>query len=232
MLTSTVNLITNKTCILYFSTGNNSSKSFSSKKKKTIAVQKLLFNKTLLEIRKTQLPFLISDGLKTDVSFENKIDSAVNQAFTKGYKNIILVGDDTPQLSANQLIKAAKSIDNNKVSVGPSTDGGAYLISFTQQHFNEGILKDLAWQTNQFYESLLLNITNQKLLFTKLSKFSDLDSKSDIRQFLQFKPFLKFTQVLYSLCVYQKVKAFYSIIIELGHQITLKYRGPPLAAKV
>lgn len=219
-----------QTCILYFTTGNNSNKSFSSKKKKTIAVQKLLFNKTLLEIRKTKLPFLISDGLKTDGSFENKIDCAVNHAFSKGYENIILVGDDTPQLSANLLIKAAHSLESNKLSIGPSADGGAYLISFTQQHFKEGILKALAWQTDQFYESLLLNITNQNLVFDKLTKFSDLDNESDVQQFLKFKPFLKFTQVLYSLYIYQKAHASYSILIELGHQIAICDRGPPLAA--
>ena len=219
-----------QTCILYFSTGNNSSKSFSSKKKKTIAVQKLLFNKTLLEIRKTKLPYLINHGLKTDVSFNEKIDSAVNEAFLRGFKKIILVGDDTPQLSANQLLKAAQNLENNKLSVGPSTDGGAYLISFTQKHFEEGVLKGLAWQTEQFYKSLLLNITNKKLVFNQLSKFSDLDSESDIQQFLQLKPFLKFTQVLFSLCIYQKIQAINTFFSELVHKIAFKDRGPPLVA--
>jgi len=233
-LLNAINLINashfHQTCILYFSTGNNSSKSFSSKKKKTIAVQKLLFNKTLLEIRKTKISFLISDGINKDASFAKKIDSAVNEAFLRGFKKIILVGDDTPQLSANQLLKAAQSLENNKLSVGPSTDGGAYLISFTQQHFKKGILKDLAWQTEQFYENLLLNIFNQKLAFTKLAEFSDLDTESDIQQFLKLKPFLKFTQVLYSLCIYQSIKNFFSLLIESGHQIAFKDRGPPLTA--
>lgn len=219
-----------QTCILYFSTGNNSSKSFSSKKKKTIAVQKLLFKKTLLEIRKTKISFLLSDGINKDASFAAKINIAVKQAFEKGYKKIILVGDDTPQLSANQLLKAAQSLENNKLSVGPSKDGGAYLISFTQQHFKEGILKDLAWQTNLFYENLLLNITNQKLDFTRLAEFSDLDTEADLQQFLKLKPFLKFTQILYSLCIYQKIQTFYSILIESRHKIAFRDRGPPLAA--
>ena len=219
-----------QTCILYFSTRNNSSKSFSSKKKKTIAVQKLLFKKTLLEIRKTNISFLISDGLNKDASFAEKIDSAINEAFLKGFKKIILIGDDTPQLSANQLLKAAQSLENNKLSVGPSTDGGAYLISFTQQHFKKGILKDLAWQTEQFYENLLLNIFNQKLAFTRLAEFSDLDTESDIQQFLKLKPFLKFTQVLYSLCIYQSINAFFCILIESGYQVAFQNRGPPFIA--
>jgi glycosyltransferase A (GT-A) superfamily protein (DUF2064 family) len=219
-----------QTCILYFSTGNNSSKSFSSKKKKTIAVQKLLFKKTLLEIRKTKISFLLSDGINKDASFADKIDCAINEAFLKGFKKIILVGDDTPQLSANQLLKAAQSLENNKLSVGPSTDGGAYLISFTQQHFKDGILKGLAWQTNQFYENLLLNISNQKLAFTRLAAFSDLNTEADLQQFLKLKPFLKFTQVLYSLCIHQKIQTYFSILIESGYQIAFQGRGPPLAA--
>ena len=218
-----------QTCILYFSTGNSSSKSFSLKKKKTIAVQKLLFNKTLLEIRKTKISFLISDGINKEASFAEKIDSAINEAFLRGFKKIILVGDDTPQLSANQLLKAALRLENNKLSVGPSTDGGAYLISFTQHHFKEGVLKDLAWQTDQFYENLLLNISHQKLAFTRLSEFSDLDTESDIQQFLKLKPFLKFTQVLYSLCIYQKIQTIYTFLIESGHKIAFQDRGPPLA---
>ena len=219
-----------QTCVLYFSTGNNSSKSFSSKKKKTIAVQKLLFKKTLLEIRKTKISFLISGGINKDASFAEKINIAVNEAFLKGFKKIILVGDDTPQLSANQLLKAAQNLENNKLSVGPSTDGGAYLISFGQQHFKEGILKDLAWQTDQFYENLLFNISNQRLAFTRLTEFSDLDTESDIQQFLKLKPFLKFTQVLYSLCIYQNIKTFFFILIELRHKTAFQDRGPPLAA--
>lgn len=230
MLTSTVNLITKKTCILYFSTGNNSSKSFSSKKKKTIAVQKLLFNKTLLEIRKTQLPFLISDGLKTDVSFENKIDSAVNQAFTKGYKNIILVGDDTPQLSAAQILNSAQSLKKNELSIGPSLLGGAYLISFNKQQYEDGILKNLAWQTAQFYESLLNNIVGNGLKFKVLTKFSDLNSEYDIQQFLQNNCALRFTKILRNLFQSRKRFEIISLYIDKGFFKFLQDRGPPLAA--
>lgn len=230
MPASSVNLIINKTCILYFSTGNNSSKSFSSKKKKTIAVQKLLFNKTLLEIRKTKLPYLISDGLDSKASFEEKIENAVNQAFDNGFDKIVLVGDDTPQLSAAQILNAAQSLAKNELSIGPSLLGGAYLISFTKQHYKDGILKNLAWQTSRFYESLLENIYFNNLNFKVLNKFSDLNSEKDIQQFLQNNCDLKISKVLQNLYISRKRAKIISLFIEEGFFKSLQDRGPPLAA--
>lgn len=230
MRASTINLTLNKTCVLYFSTGNNSSKSFSSKKKKTIAVQKLLFNKTLLEIKKTKLPYLISDGLNSKVSFEEKIENAVNQVFSKGFHKIILVGDDTPQLSAAQILSAAKSLEKNELSIGPSLLGGAYLISFSKQQYEDGILKNLAWQSSRFYESLLKNIIVNDYKFKALAKFSDLNSEYDIQQFLQNNCALKFSKVLQSLLQSRKRAEIISLFKEIGFFKSLPNRGPPLAA--
>jgi glycosyltransferase A (GT-A) superfamily protein (DUF2064 family) len=219
-----------QTCVLYFTSGANSSKCFSSKKKKNRAIQKVLFDNTLLEIRKTKLNYLVSDGNLNTGSFYEKINSAVTKAFSLGYKQIILVGDDTPQLSAKQILKAAQNLITDQLSIGPSEDGGAYLIAFDQSHFEDGLLQNLSWQTPEFYKALVNNIFLKKYSYETFSKFSDLDNAIDIENYLRKFSYLKFTQTLKNICVLIINQTTSVFLIEKGYHSSLPHRGPPVAA--
>lgn len=218
------------TCILYFTTGNTGTKSFSFQKNKNTAIQKTLFSKTLSEIRQSNISYVISDGKEIGGSFESRIKSAIGDVYKRGFQNIIIVGDDTPQLCANKLLLAAKQLEQSIISIGPSSDGGSYLIAFSKIHFASGILNNLDWQTDGFHQSLVTQIQISGFSLSILPILSDIDHSWDLFDFLKTSAFGKTGAILKSFIAKITCSAFKTIIIE---QVTLfihRDRGPPLSS--
>lgn len=215
-----------ETCILYFTTGNTSSKSFSLKQNQNVVIQKTLFKKTLAEIRQSGIAHVISDGKGSGETFESKIRSAINFVFEKGFQNIIVVGDDTPQLSTKKIILAANALKQNQISIGPSQDGGSYLIAFNQIHYKKDLLCNLGWQTANFHQSLISQIKLLDFQYNILSKLSDIDQAQDLLEFLKKYSFEKIGKILKSL-LFPFFPSFFKSLIIKNTTLTHRDRGPP-----
>ena len=217
-----------KTCILYFTTGNREVKSFSSKKKKSDAVQRLLFTKTLAEIKKSKLEYRVSDGSQYSNDLLSGLTSAVKDVFATGFENVIIVGDDTPDLSFLQLRKAANNLNQQKISIGPAKDGGAYLIAFNRFDFEQGILKNLTWHSTQFKEELLQNINSLQLSYEELAELEDLDSAVDLHIFLKKNSYSTFFNILKNV-IFSIQSGFRDVISYSSEYYIYTFnRGPPI----
>ena len=69
--------------------------------------------------------------------------SAFDSLFSRGYKHIVLIGSDSPDLPVDNIITAFRTLESHPDSLvlGPTEDGGYYLIGLgapTQVPF-EGI---------------------------------------------------------------------------------------------
>ncbi|MEJ7779116.1 MAG: DUF2064 domain-containing protein [Daejeonella sp.] len=217
------------TCILYFTTGKTGNKFFSSQKNKNAAIQRTLFNKTLSEIRTSGIAHVISDGKGFGATFESRITSEVELVFKKGFQNIIIVGDDTPQLSTNKLRLAAHQLEESVISIGPSTDGGSYLIAFNKVHFEKGILNNLDWQTGDFHQSLITQIELSGFNMSVLPTLSDIDHTRDLSDFLQRSASGKIGIILKNFISKALCSVFKTITIEPVAVFTHPDRGPPQA---
>lgn len=52
----------------------------------------------------------------------------------RGYQNIILIGSDSPHIRCNVITQARAALQNADVILGPSDDGGYYLIAMHEPH--------------------------------------------------------------------------------------------------
>ncbi len=215
------------TCILYFTTGKTGNKSFASKKNKNAAIQRTLFNKTLSEIGRSGIAHIISDGKEFGTTFESRIRSEVDRVFRKGFQNIIIVGDDTPQLSTNKLRLAANQLEQSVISIGPSTDGGSYLIAFNKTHFEKGILNNLNWQTGEFYQNLVSKVKLLSFDLSVLPKLCDIDHARDLVDFLKRSALGKVGAILENFIYKTFHSAYSTLIIEQVTVYTHPDRGPP-----
>lgn len=194
------NSLTNfKTCILYFTRGKFGLKSFSSNTRKSNAVQRLLFSKTLSEIRKSQLDYRISNGAAFGDDILERLNGAIAHIFNSGFKKVIVVGDDTPELSVKQIQQAKENLSNGKLSIGPAKDGGTYLMAFSKSDFEKGILQKLSWHSPLFNGELLKNIQSAKLKVELLAPLEDLDTKLDLTVFLSRHFIDPFSRILKNL---------------------------------
>ncbi|WP_338471724.1 TIGR04282 family arsenosugar biosynthesis glycosyltransferase [Niallia sp. XMNu-256] len=111
-----------------------------------------------------------------------KMFNAINQVFQKGYKKVILIGSDIPDLSAEDIQTSFKVLEECDLVLGPTYDGGYYLVGMKAS--NEKIFHiPKKWGGKSVLESTI-EIGNEQDLSIGLSqKYRDIDTKEDLFEF-------------------------------------------------
>lgn len=133
-------------------------------------------------VAKTGLPYyFVDESLQQGDSFSLRFFSAFQSLFRLGYKNVISVGNDSPDLSVELLNSAIESLENERAVIGPARDGGIYLLGMGRDTFRKSGFKSLPWQTRQLRSALIAQLKNSECEFTLLDVLGDLDSVHDLR---------------------------------------------------
>ncbi|CAL2089369.1 DUF2064 domain-containing protein [Tenacibaculum sp. 190524A02b] len=126
---------------------------------------------------------LFDETLQKGKTFGERFTNAIETIFAKGYHKVIAIGNDSPDLKTKHLKKAFTQLDNQQSVLGPSLDGGAYLIAFHKKHFNKQQFLQLPWQTNLLFTTLH-QLLLQHTKVTSLTYLKDIDSFDDLKYFL------------------------------------------------
>lgn len=108
-----------------------------------------------------------------------KMFNAFKDSF-KYYRKIILIGVDCPFVNKSLIQKAFASLSKHTIIIGPSKDGGYYLIGLSKPY--PSIFKNISWGSNKVLKQTLKQC---KLLSTKpylLKKLYDIDTLSDYKK--------------------------------------------------
>lgn len=132
----------------------------------------------LQKAQKTGLPyFIFSEKEQVGKTFGEKISNAVNTVFDGGYQNVIIVGNDSPQIQTKHFLKAHQAIIQGKTVIGRNCRGGAYLIAFNKKWYQHQPFKNVSWQSNQLYHDLCGLFTNTTNI--GLPSLIDINAKAD-----------------------------------------------------
>lgn len=183
--------LSSNTAVIYFSLSpwkEARQKSFVSGRQfyKNFRIAGLLRDHTKQQIDQTGLPYFVFDEHNQEGdTFGEKFVSAFDAVFGKGFDNVIAVGNDTPGLQSDHILNASGQLENelSDIVLGPASDGGTWLMGFSRSSFDGGVIKDIAWNSEDLLHSIFeqLGDSNQISL---LEKFDDLDSEEDLRKFL------------------------------------------------
>lgn len=66
-------------------------------------------------------------------TFGERFDHALSEAFEANGAPIVIIGADTPHLGAEALRQAFETLARSDAVVGPSTEGGFYLLGFRER---------------------------------------------------------------------------------------------------
>lgn len=157
-------------------------------KHKRIANGEQLFNyfnsQTIDKVRKTNLPFAIySEKEQHGNTFGERFTNAIEDLFKKGYQKIITIGNDSPNLKASHLIDACNALLENDVVIGPSTDGGIYLMGFHKQNFEKQAFLKLPWQTKKLAKTIISTTFSKGQKIEVQQKLRDIDGFQDLKDF-------------------------------------------------
>lgn len=115
-----------------------------------------------------------------------KMEHAFLSGFKNGYRNILLIGSDMYDLQPKDLKKAFKALKKFEYVLGPSEDGGYYLIGMN--FFKPELFQNKAWGTDTVLRDTLIDLKNEHLQL--LDERNDIDTYEDIKDIEIFKPYI------------------------------------------
>ena len=101
----------------------------------------------------------------------------------------IVIGTDVPQVLNEVLPQAWQALQQNDVVIGPSEDGGYYLIGITRLF--EGLFQDIPWSTDQVYTYTLERVQAASSSYATLPMARDIDTAKDLHVVAAQFPLLK-----------------------------------------
>lgn len=149
-----------------------------------LIAQKLLAQATSLAQEAGIDFFVFTEKEQTDGSFGQRLAQAYEETFAKGYQHVISIGNDSPDLNLQTLKKAIDQLDHEQAVIGPSSDGGVYLLGLSRKHFNKEAFINLRWQTRHLSQ----DIANELLATSHTSwlrTLQDIDHAADFYTFLK-----------------------------------------------
>lgn len=129
--------------------------------------------------------FFIDEGQQQGRTFGERYANAFQEIFDRGYSKVISIGNDAPDLTADTLRKAIKEIQHSDLVVGPSTDGGVYLLGLSRSLFNTDEFLNLPWLQDSLCDALSQRTYWQQGGSFSLGALSDIDDTASLFKFLR-----------------------------------------------
>jgi hypothetical protein len=109
-----------------------------------------------------------------------RIESAAAHAFGLGGDPVIIVGADSPTLPPSFVARAAGALSatESDVALGPTDDGGYYLVGLRQPP--GGLFRNVAWSTPLAYRQTAGNAARAGLRTLELPRWYDVDTPADL----------------------------------------------------
>ena len=117
------------------------------------------------------------------IGLGERLTSATQWAAEHGYTKILLVGSDSPTLPISYVSQALTLLDTRDVAIGPSTDGGYYLIGFSAANVAltvPFVFEDIAWSTADVFQQTVARIRSVKATVGLLPPWYDIDTAEDL----------------------------------------------------
>ncbi len=107
------------------------------------------------------------------------------EAYTMGFKRVVLIGSDIPDLPLEFIEEAFTSLNEKDAVIGPSLDGGYYLIGFKDKTFSSQVFKGISWSTERVFEQTTKILEREGLTVHFLKPLRDIDTIEDLGHFLR-----------------------------------------------
>jgi rSAM/selenodomain-associated transferase 2/rSAM/selenodomain-associated transferase 1 len=114
-----------------------------------------------------------------DGDLGRRMHHAIASALKQGCRQVVLMGTDVPSVSADQLRAAFDSLQYNDMVLGPSRDGGYWLIGLRRPL---DLFTDIAWGTDRVLEQTLAAGRRLKLRTAQLTPLQDIDNTNDLEE--------------------------------------------------
>lgn len=102
---------------------------------------------------------------------------AFEEAFESGANRVAIIGSDCPSLDGTLLSQALEQLEHTPVVLGPSTDGGYYLLAMRACYTE--LFEDIDWSTERVLQQTLARAKAAGLTYALLPALTDIDTLAD-----------------------------------------------------
>ena len=106
-----------------------------------------------------------------------RMGNAFKEAF-QTFNKVVIIGTDLWTVEAGDIEKAFNALNNNTAVIGPSLDGGFYLLGLTR--YLPSLFKNKLWGTGEVLEKTVSDLSEEKVFF--LVEKNDIDTIEDLQQ--------------------------------------------------
>ena len=88
-------------------------------------------------------------------------------------RNVVLIGSDCPTITPEVCNEAFTLLKTNDVVLGPTFDGGYYLVGMSQRYYD--VFSDITYSTESVFDQTLLKMKQDDITFSLLPPLQDID---------------------------------------------------------
>jgi len=114
--------------------------------------------------------------------FGERLAAANEDLFRIGFTSVCLIDSDSPTVSAECYTQAVNllSVQNDRMVLGPSDDGGYYLIGMKKNYHR--LFEEIDWSTERVFDQTVQRAAELKLPVEFLPTCYDVDDRSTLRR--------------------------------------------------
>lgn len=106
-----------------------------------------------------------------------RMKHAFSDAFGQGYDRAVIIGSDCAELTSAHLRETYRRLQNTDLVIGPSEDGGYYLLGMNE--FHPRLFDDIDWSTDRVFSQTLDRVNSLGLEYHLLEELNDVDYQED-----------------------------------------------------
>ena len=145
-----------------------------------LPVHKIVFYSNTIEPTDAWFDSRYEKQLQSGNDLGERMRHAFEQAFVQGNKEVIIIGTDCLEITADILNDAFDHLKNNDVVIGPAKDGGYYLAGMKQLH--APLFININWSTSEVLQQTLNICKGENLSVYLLPVLSDIDKEQDLSE--------------------------------------------------
>ena len=125
--------------------------------------------------------------MQTKGDLGDKMGHAFQQAFAKGYQQVIGIGTDIYDLKATDIQAGFGQLETHEFCLGPADDGGYYLIGMTE--YQAKLFHNKSWSTSSVLQETLQDLAGENVAL--LTEKTDIDTVEDVKQIDELNQFIR-----------------------------------------
>ena len=121
-------------------------------------------------------------GFQKSLQWEGDLGERMQDAFRAGfaqdYEKVCIIGSDCYELTPEIIRAAYQALDAHEVVIGPSLDGGYYLLGMKELH--PELFQNKHWSTSSVLKDTIADLEQKDLRWTALPELNDVDEEGDL----------------------------------------------------